>query len=139
MEVRVQAHVAYRLSYHIVWIPKYRWKILKPGVASYLKKIIVSYLADNIPDVQLEEFNAQPDHVHILIVIPPKYAISTIVQKLKSHTSLKLKQNFDYLKPRPAVWSTGYFVSSVGIDEHAIKKYIRFQEKHDTGQAKLVV
>ena len=138
MDILVQAHVAYRLSYHMVWIPKYRWKILKPGVASYLEKILETYLADTMPDVQIEEFNAQIDHVHMLVIIPPKYAISTIVQKLKAHSAFKLKKKFDYLKARPAVWSTGYFVSSVGIDEHAIKKYIRFQEKHDTGQAKLV-
>lgn len=138
MDIRVQAHVAYRLSYHIVWIPKYRWKILKPGVASYLQKVIQSYLADEMPDVQMDAFNAQIDHVHLLIIIPPKYAISSIVQKLKATSSRKLRQEFDYLRARPAVWSTGYFVSSVGIDEHTIKKYIQFQEKHDTGQAKLV-
>lgn len=61
MDIRVQAHVAYRLSYHIVWIPKYRWKILKPGVASYLQKVIQSYLADELPDVQMEAFSAQVD------------------------------------------------------------------------------
>jgi putative transposase len=120
-----------------VWIPKYRWKIIKPGVASYLEKAFVSYLADEMPDVQMEEFNAQADHLHLLIIIPPKYAISTVVQKLKSHSSHKLKHKFDYLKARPAVWSTGYFVSSVGINEQVIRRYIKFQAKHDTGQARM--
>lgn len=139
MDVRTQNHVAYRLCYHIVWIPKFRRKVLVRGVDTYFEKTLRTYLVDHYPDVILEEIKTQPDHVHIMVVIPPKYAISRVVGDMKANTSRELRQKFEYLRWRHDLWSIGYFVSSVGIDEQKIRKYIQHQEAQDKGRAQLVL
>ena len=81
------------------------------------------------------------DHVHLHIVIPPKYSVSSVVETLKKNTSSELNQKFRFLKQvycdNDGIWSKGFFVSTVGINEAIIKKYVQQQEKEDTGQAKL--
>ena len=138
MKIKVQSHAAYQTQYHVVWIPKYRKKVLVAGVDTYLEKVFYSILDDWYPDVYISEQNIQPDHIHMLIEIPPKYAVSTVIGKLKGASSRLLRQKFDYLKKRRALWSVGYFVSSVGVNEQTIKKYIRYQQKQDLGQALLL-
>ena len=135
MEVRAQSHVVFKLLYHIVWIPKYRRKVLVRGVAAYAEDAIKTVVVEEYPDVILEEISVQQDHVHIVISIPPKYAISSVVGTIKRISSKKLRQKFEYLnKPRIGMWSIGYFVSSVGLDEGKIRKYVKFQQKQDEGQ-----
>ena len=107
-------------------------------MAAYLKKTLLSILEERYPDVYLVEQNIQPDHVHLLMEIPPKYSISTVVGRLKGSSSRLLRKQFGYLSIRPAVWSVGYFVGSVGITEQRVKDYIQYQEKQDLGQAELV-
>ena len=89
------------------------------------------------------ERNVQIDHVHMVLSFPPKYSIATVVGIIKQNTGRALKEKFDFLKRayvrHPGIWSVGYFVSTVGLDEEMIKKYVRYQEKEDAGQAKLVL
>src|SRR3989344_296186 len=139
MKGRSQAHVTYKLSYHIVWIPKYRRKLLLQGVDTYFTKTLKTYLADQYPDVILEEINVQLDHVHLMIVIPPKYSISKVVGDMKSNTSRELRKKFEYIRRNKVLWSIGYFVSSVGLDEARIRRYISHQEAQDKGRAQLVL
>ena len=135
MEIRTQAHVAFKLLYHIVWIPKYRYKVLVDGVAEYATALIKNIIIDEYPDVFLEEISVQQDHVHLIMSIPPKYSLSSVIGNIKRLSSKKLRQKFDYLKkPRNALWSIGYFVSSVGLDEKKIRKYVKYQQKQDEGQ-----
>ncbi len=92
------------------------------------------------PDVEVEQFSIQVDHVHLVAVIPPKYAVSAIVGKIKANTSHEIRQRFPWIKKvywRNEFWSVGFFSSTVGIDEAVIKRYVEFQEKVDTGQLKL--
>jgi len=142
METKRQAHCVYRCQYHIVWIPKYRYQILTEGVDKYLE-IKLDEIRKHYPEIEYVERNIQPDHVHVLISFPPKYSISQVVRILKSNTAKALKEKFDFIKERyygtGMVWSTGYFVSTVGLDEHMIKNYIKYQEKEDLGQAKLAL
>ena len=81
------------------------------------------------------------DHVHVHMVIPPKYAVSMVVETLKKNTSRELNLKFRFLKKfyrdNEGMWSTGFFVSTVGINERIIKKYVEMQGKEDTGQAQL--
>ena len=134
----MQAHVAYQTQYHVVWIPKYRHAILVEGVKQYLEKLLYSILEERYPDVYISKQNIQPDHVHMLIEIPPKYSVSTVVGVLKGVSSREMRKKFEYLRIRNEMWSVGYFVSSVGANESVIKRYISFQEKQDRGQAMLV-
>ena len=137
MKIKAQAHVAYQTQYHVVWIPKYRKQVLVAGVKEYLAKVFYTIIEEWYPDIYISEQNIQPDHIHMLIEIPPKYAVSTVIGKLKGISSRLLRQKFDYLRRKPAMWSVGYFVSSVGVNELTIKRYIQYQEKQDLGQALL--
>ena len=71
MKTRVQAHVAYRLFYHVIWITKFRREVLISGVAEYADKVIRSTTSDSYPDVVIEELNIRQDHIRMLAVIPP--------------------------------------------------------------------
>jgi len=135
MEIRTQAHVAFKLLYHIVWIPKYRYKVLVDGVAKYATNVIKNIVIDEYPDVFLEEISVQQDHVHLIMSIPPKYSLSSVIGNIKRLSSKRLRQKFEYLKkPRNNLWSIGYFVSSIGLNENKIRKYVKYQQKQDEGQ-----
>ncbi len=140
METRRQARAAYCCQYHIVWIPRYRHKILTDEVDKYLE-IKLDEIRKYYPDIEYIERNIQSDHVHIIVSFPPKYSISTVVGILKRNTGKALKEKFDFLKQRyyktGSIWSVGYFVSTLGLDEKLIKKYDIYQGKEDLGQAKL--
>jgi putative transposase len=95
------------------------------------------------PEIDILEINHDIDHIHMLVVIPPKFSVSQAVRIIKSNTSRDLKKKFPFLKDvywgTDGIWSDGYFVSTVGINEHVIKNYIENQGKEDSGQAKLVL
>ena len=138
MKIKVQSHAAYQTQYHVVWIPKCRKKILGEGVKEYLEKVLSTVLQTRYPDVYITEQNIQPDHIHMLIEIPPKYAVSTIIGYLKGVSSRLLRKEFAFIREiMHETWSVGYFVSTVGINESTIRNYIRYQEKQDFGQAVL--
>ena len=95
------------------------------------------------PEVEYVERNIRPDHVHVVVSFPPKYSIAKVVQVMKSNTGRALREKFEFLKERyygrGGIWSAGYFVSTVGLDEETIRRYVRYQEKEDLGQAKLAL
>ncbi|MFC1990002.1 IS200/IS605 family transposase [Chloroflexota bacterium] len=140
MEIRLSGHAAYRTEYHIVWIPKYRHRILNTGVKRYPDKLFPKVM-DKLPGCEIVKYNIQADHIHMVMVIPPKYAVSTVVGKIKGMTSSGLRKKFRWLEKRywkeNIVWSPGYFVSTVGIEEEKILKYVEYQGRQDSGQAKL--
>ena len=139
MEIRLSGHTAYRTEYHIVWIPKYRHRILNPGVKAYLKKLFPKIL-EQMPGCEIIEYNIQPDQIHMVMIIPPKYAVSDVIGKMKMMTSSELRKKFDWLHKRywkeNVVWSLGYFVSTVGVERERILKYVEHQGRQDSGQAK---
>src|SRR5947207_14708349 len=118
MQVQLSAHGTYRLQYHIVWVTKYRRKVLKPAPETTLRKLL-PHLTRSMPGVALETIGFDQDHLHMVMVIPPKYAIADVMGQLKSQSSSYLRRTFVFLHKvywkEPVVWSPGYFVSSVGI------------------------
>ena len=110
------------------------------GVAQYARSKIEE-VTKHYPDVYFLEINVQPDHVHVLVSIPPRYSVSQIVKVIKSNTSRALWEKFAFLKKvywdEGGVWATGYFVSTVGVSEETVQNYIRHQGEEDAGQAKL--
>jgi len=140
MEARISGHGVYRAEYHIVWIPKYRRRILNPGVRGYLSKLFPKTLR-RMPGCEIMEQNIQDDHIHLLMVIPPKYAVSDVVGEIKQYTASKLREKFAWMEKvywrERVVWSPGYYVSTVGLDERQITEYIKWQSHQDSGQAKL--
>ncbi len=139
MEIRLSAHGAYHHQYHLVWIPKYRRRVLKGALKDCLTKKLGD-IREYHPEVEVEQVSIQSDHVHLVAVIPPKDAVSAVVGKIKANTSREIRQRFPEIKKvywRNEFWSVGFFSSTVSIDEAVIKRYVEFQEKVDTGQLKL--
>jgi len=139
MEIRLSAHGAYHHQYHIVWIAKYRKRILKGELKEYISEKIFD-IQEYHPEVEIEKYNIQEDHIHLIVVIPPKYSVSQIVGKIKANTSRDIRKRFDWIKRvywRNVFWSPGFFSSTVGINEEIIKRYVEFQEKMDKGQKQL--
>jgi len=141
MKLHRQAHVVYKTQYHLVWVTRYRRKILVPGVAEYLKKVLRSVWEFH-PDWFLEEIGVDRDHVHLHMVIPPNYAGSRVVETLKRATSRQLKEKFPHMVRKVywdggGVWARGFFASTVGINEATIRHYVQHQGEQETGQAQL--
>ncbi len=140
MEIRLSGHSAYQTEYHIVWIPKYRYPVLNPGVKAYLVKLFPKVMVE-LPGCEIVKYNIQPDHIHMVMIIPPKYAVSAVVGKIKGMTSSELRKKFGWFKLRYShenvVWSPGYFVSTIGLERDKILRYVEYQQRQDSGQAKL--
>ena len=140
METRFSGHGVYRTEYHIVWIPKYRRRILNPGIVSYTRKLFPGILRE-MPGVEVIEINMQVDHIHALMIIPPKYAVSEVIGRIKGRSSSMLRKKFAWLGKvywkENVVWSPGYFISTVGLNEQQIIRYVKWQGHQDSGQAKL--
>ncbi len=123
-----------------MWIPKYRRRILNPGVKGYLSKLFPKVMR-SLPGCEIKEFNIQVDHIHAVMVIPPRYAVSEVMGKIKCWTASQLRKKFTWLRKvywkENIVWSPGYFVSSIGLDEKTILAYVKWQGRQDLGQAEL--
>jgi putative transposase len=130
---RKLAHSLYECKYHVVFCPKYRYKILQEEVCQYVTQQI-HRLCSQKDGVEALEVNVQADHVHLVLSIPPKYAVSALVGFLKGKLALRLFDRFPQLRKRywgQHVWSRGYCVSTVGLDEARIRKYVRWQTQKD--------
>ena len=140
MKFRKQAHATYFCEYHIVVTTKYRRAWINKGIFAYLE-LKLAEVRKWYPEIGCETVNQDKDHIHLLVSIPPKMAVSSAIRIMKTNTSRELKQKFPFLKElyygTDGVWSDGYFVSTVGVNETAIKKYIQDQGKEDSGQAVL--
>ena len=131
-------HSAWECKYHIVWIPKYRRKVLYGKVRQHLGEIFRE-LARQRESVILEG-HLCPDHVHVYISIPPKYAVSQVVGYIKGKSAIAIARNFGGRTRNftgESIWARGYFVSTVGRDEQVIVEYIRRQEAEDRRQDQL--
>ena len=139
---RKQCHATYETIYHIVLGAKYRRRIFNDGVFKYMKERLKE-LRELYPDLDIQEINHGENHVHILIWIPPKYPVSKVVNLIKSNTARELKKKFPFLKKiywgTESVWSDGYFVSTIGVNEEIIRKYIQQQGEEDAGRAQLAM
>ncbi len=137
MEVRKSNHSVYRTQYHIVWVTKYRLKLLNPGLCDHLKKELYR-VTKMMPGVEIREINVQKEHIHIMAVIPPRYAVSEVVGRMKGKTSSIFRGRYRLFKKvykeKEIMWSPGYFVSTVGISEEIIQRYIEYQGALDSGQ-----
>ena len=127
------AHSLYECKYHVIFCPKYRYKILQDEVREYVTQQIYR-LCSQKDKVEVLEVNVQEDHVHIVLTIPPKYAVSEVMGFLKGKLALRLFDQFPDLRKRywgQHMWSRGYCVSTVGLDEEHVRKYVKWQNKND--------
>ena len=139
MDIRLSAHGGYHHTVHLVWIPKYRRRVLKGDLKEFVAQRLPA-IQEFHPEVALQQWSIPGDHGHVVAVIPPKDAVSAIVGKIKANTSREIRQRFPEIKQvywRHEFWSPGFFSSTVGLDEAVIKRYVEFQEKVDKGQLTL--
>ena len=132
------AHTKWMCKYHIVFIPKYRRKV----IYNQLRKDIAQYISTlcKYKGVQIIEGHMMPDHVHLILSIPPKMSVSNFMGYLKGKSSLMIFENHSNLKYKfgnRKFWAEGYYVSTVGLNEATVVKYVQDQEKVDIALDKL--
>lgn len=127
------SHAIWHCHYHIVWVPKYRYRILNGVVKEEIENTI-RMIAEQ-QGCEIEELNVQNDHVHVLLMIPPKISLSELVGMLKGKTAIRIFSKIPSLKVKPYwgnhFWARGYCVSTVGLDLEKIRRYVKYQEKNE--------
>lgn len=132
------SHTRWNCKYHIVFIPKYRRKEIYGKLRSDIGQIIRQLCS--YKGVEIIEAHAMPDHIHMLVRIPPKIAVSNFMGYLKGKSSLMIFErhaNLKYKYGNRNFWAKGFFVSTVGLDTNKVQEYIREQEKEDLMQDNL--
>jgi len=125
-----EAHIKWECKYHVVIIPKYRRKVLYGKIRRQVGAILRELCRQR--GIGLLEGKAMPDHIHLLLSIPPKYSVANTIGYLKGKSAIRIHRSV--LKTKGTLfgrsfWSRGYCVSTVGLDEKEIRLYIRHQEK----------
>ena len=124
------SHMIWHCQYHIVWVPKYRYKVLKGKIGEEVRKTII--VQSERLGCEIVELNVQVDHVHLLIKVPPKVSISALMDVMKGKSAIRVFSKFPELKQRPYwgnhFWAEGYCVDTVGLNSEMIQKYLRYQE-----------
>ncbi len=132
MDYRKGAHSTYDLKYHIVFCTKYRYRVLTGEVAERTRALIREICSANY--VQVISGSMSPDHVHLLVSVPPNLAISKLLQYIKGKSSRKLQMEFAHLKKKywgQHLWARGFFVVTVGnVNSEDVQRYIEQQEEH---------
>ena len=136
VEYRTSAHAVFDIKYHVVWITKYRYKILRGRVAERARDLLKQICQGR--DVVIIRGAVSPDHIHMLVSAPATMAPAKLVQYMKGRSSRRLQDEFPELRKRywgQHLWARGYFCASVGaVDEATIKKYIEDQRWDDDDQ-----
>ena len=125
-------HTTWECKYHLVWIPKYRKKIIYGQLRKYLGEILKKLALQR--ESEIIEGHLMGDHVHILISIPPKYSVSQVVGYIKGKSAIHIARTYAGRRHNfvgQSFWARGYFISTVGRDEETVKKYIKKQEESD--------
>ena len=140
MKFNRTGHAVFYIRYHLVISTKYRRKIFTSGMATYLK-LQVQAVQRFHPEIVIHEVNTDIDHAHILLSIAPKLALSQAVSLIKANTAREMRSKFPFLDKvywgSDGIWSVGYFISTVGVNESIINRYIEQQGREDSGQAQL--
>jgi putative transposase len=126
------AHVKWECKYHVVIVPKYRKKVLYGRLRGEVGKIIRQLCRQK--EVELIEGHAMPDHIHLVLSIPPKYSVSMVIGYLKGKSAIHIHRKAEGIKKGFTgrhFWSRGYCASTVGLDEEMIRAYVRDQEHLD--------
>ncbi len=132
------SHTKWDCKYHVVFIPKYRKKRIFGSIRRHLGAVL-RRLAEQ-RESRIEEGHLMPDHVHIMISIPPKYSVAHVIGYIKGKSAIHIAREFAGRKRNfvgQNFWARGYFVTTVGRDEEVIREYIRRQEQEDRRQEQL--
>jgi len=130
MTYRKGSHTTYDLKYHIIWCTKYRYRILVGDVANRVRELIREVCKTNYVDIISGSMS--PEHIHLLVSVPPNLSLSKVMQYVKGKSSRKIMMEFAHIRKRywgQHIWGRGYFVVTVGnVNEQEIQEYIENQE-----------
>lgn len=132
MEVQSLNHSTWVCNYHVVWIPKYRKKKIFKGIRADLGEVLHKLAEQR--ESKILEGHLLADHVHMLISIPPKYSVSSVIGYIKEKSALYIARQYNGRRRNfggEKFWARGFYVSTVGLDEATIREYIRTQEEED--------
>ena len=127
------SHVIWHCQYHVVWVPKYRYRVLEGPVAKEVHNCVQVFAG--YEGCEVVELNVRKDHVHVILMVPPKVSISNLLGALKGRTAIRVFKQFSHLRKRPYwgnhFWAQGYCVDTVGLDAEMIRKYVQYQEREE--------
>jgi len=127
------SHVLWHCQYHLVWVPKYRYRVLDGQVKPEVERCVRLFCEQLSSSIV--ELNIQKDHIHLLVKIPPKVSVSKMMGTLKGRTAIRIFKQFPDLKTRPYwgnhFWAPGYCVDTVGLNSEMIQKYVKYQEEQE--------
>ena len=130
MSYRKWSHTTYDLKYHIIWCTKYRYRVLTGEVANRIRELVREVCAANY--IEIISGSMSPDHIHLLVSIPPNISLSKVMQYVKGKSSRKVLMEFEHLRKKywgQHIWARGYFAVTVGnVNEREIQEYIENQE-----------
>ncbi len=116
-----------------MWVPKYRYKVLRGELARDVENLMRAF--SQRLECEIIELNVQIDHVHILVMIPPKLSISSYVGQMKGRVAIRILNKYKKLRQKPywgnQFWAKGYCVDTVGLDTEMIRKYVKYQEENE--------
>lgn len=116
-------YACYNINYHLVWIPKYRRKVLVGAIKADLE-ISIKEIAEKLK-VQIVSLDVQPDHIHLFVSAPPRYSPANLINAFKGASSHRLRNKYPYLKSLPSMWTKTYYVGTAGnVSAEVIKRYI---------------
>ena len=130
---RKLSRTIWHCQYHLVWVPKYRYRILSGLVGEEVERCIRAF-SERL-GAEIVELNIQEDHVHLLVLVPPKVSISEFMGTIKGRTVIRVLNKFRHLKRKPYwvnhFWARGYCVDTVGLDAEKIRRYVKYQEDQE--------
>jgi len=131
-DIQSLSHTKWDCKYHVVWIPKYRRKVLYGQIRKHLGEVLRELARQK--ESQVIEGHLLPDHVHMLVSIPPKYAVSQVIGYIKGKSAIQIARVYVGRRENfrgQHFWARGYYVSTTGKDEEAVRRYIKEQEESD--------
>ena len=130
---RKLSQTIWHCQYHIVFVPKYRYRVLSGAIGYEVERCIRAFSEQK--KVEIIELNVQVDHVHLLVMVPPKISLSDYVGLVKGRTAIRVLNRFRQLKKKPYwgnhLWAKGYCIDTVGLDSEMIRKYVKYQERNE--------
>ena len=128
------SHGLWHCKYHLVFVPKYRYRVLEGDIGNHIYKKI--RILSEQKGCEVLELNVQSDHVHLIFMVPPKFSISEIIGMLKGKTAMDVFKNYPKLRTKTYwgnhFWAPGYCLDTVGIDEEMIRKYVKYQSEKES-------
>jgi putative transposase len=130
---RKLSQTLWHCQYHLVWTPKYRYKVLGGENAREAEYCIRGF-SEKL-GCEINEFNIQDDHIHLLVMVPPKLSISDYLGIIKGRSAIRVLNKYRHLRQKPywgnQFWSRGYCVDTVGLDADMIAKYVKYQDNKE--------